>query len=532
MGGGAGTAAIGDALSDAGNLTFRLWQRERESDKNRQIVDATEELNRLSSEVESVADHNQRNTLYESGAEEIGSRFREGLDGPYREAFGLEFDGVAERGRVSIADGVRRASIQTINTNHLSYINHQLHEYGRTTDLDQRAIIKKLIVDNMDAAPEMGTMGKLAIAEQRARAEASMRVEDDLLYEQQTTQEIIDANPDSLSQQLRAARAEGGTMGDKIVTRLRDRDGQDKTIRADLEVAYFKMHHEMMGAEAEGYVGETALRDTLRGTELRPEQVDYLIRAEREKRTGKFTTDYAVVNDLILKIDSGEITHATELNPYLEKITGQYGVLSGLIASRDAAIAGEYEGFLRYAREIIDPAGAHPFEAMAGLLLDDNGNPVQANEGNYYAFVQDFRAELKRRLEGWEGDEASYGGTLGAEARLKVVRDMVKVGTREERAAFKYPEGSWAGNISKYHTDPFDPSSERSGRVPIVVRTELDTNADGSTTITHTSEETGEELIIEVPKEDMWDPNIDSSAEEYERRVMKNREQRAAGVAD
>jgi len=206
MGGGEGLAALGQAVGGIGDIAGRLFEEEMSADVSGSVAEANRALNDLSMQVQANPDHNARNKMYADGALKIAREAREGLRYPkFQGMFDERVEGSLERGRVGIAQGVRKAQVDSASANRMLFIESEMDALENIGDPTERVQKMNGIREEIQA----GVRGGLWNAEQAAAMQ--IKIEDRVAAHELITESQVEADSlrDSIpdpQQRLEAAR--------------------------------------------------------------------------------------------------------------------------------------------------------------------------------------------------------------------------------------------------------------------------------------------------------------------------------------
>jgi hypothetical protein len=166
FGGGEGMEALGQAVGGIGDIAGRLFEEEMSADVSGSVAEANRALNDLSMQVQANPDHNARNKMYADGALKIAREAREGLRYPkFQGMFDERVEGSLERGRVGIAQGVRKAQVDSASANRMKSIETTFDGMANISDPIERGLERDKIYTEI----QDGVRGGLWSASQGAQ---------------------------------------------------------------------------------------------------------------------------------------------------------------------------------------------------------------------------------------------------------------------------------------------------------------------------------------------------------------------------
>ena len=238
MGGGEGLAALGQAVGGIGDIAGRLFEEEMSADVSGSVAEANRALNDLSMQVQANPDHNARNKMYADGALKIAREAREGLRYPkFQGMFDERVEGSLERGRVGIAQGVRKAQVDSASANRMKSIETTFDGMANISDPDERGLERDKIYTEIQALVD----GGLWSASQGAqfRIEIDNRIAgQELIIESQTRADEIMATYPTAEQRMNAALdVPKGPVRDAVVARIHTRQTEEDGLTAKVAKA-------------------------------------------------------------------------------------------------------------------------------------------------------------------------------------------------------------------------------------------------------------------------------------------------------
>jgi hypothetical protein len=410
FGGGEGMEALGQAVGGIGDMAGELFEQEMSANVSGSVAEASRALNDLSMEVQANPDHNARNKMYADGALKIAREAREGLRYPkFQGMFDERLEGSLERGRVGIAQGVRRSQVESITANRLRAINEgkevaaSMDEQSRGVYLDEN--VYPVIAEGTGPSWTGGQAETLRQSVdnyilEKTRKDAAMDIVDDLMRQDLTVPEM----------RQRVFSIEDRGLRDEVRPRLEMRVTTRENNEARSQSALFQSeYYRVLSGPGVGYKDRETLRDEFTDNEnLDPRNAEYLLEVAEAREAGvTLPATVSTVNDLREKIVNREIRHASGLFPYLHEIGDNFTNLDALITKMNSAEA----------REIEKASKAFLEMARARLVKSTLFTIDAAGEQKYFNFQHWFVTERERRMKLLKED--THAG------RLNVVQEMV-----------------------------------------------------------------------------------------------------------
>ena len=238
MGGGEGLAALGQAVGGIGDIAGRLFEEEMSADVSGSVAEANRALNDLSMQVQANPDHNARNKMYADGALKIAREAREGLRYPkFQGMFDERVEGSLERGRVGIAQGVRKAQVDSASANRMKSIETTFDGMANISDPDERGLERDKIYTEIQALVDGGLWSASQGAQFRIQIDNRIAGQE-LIIESQTRADEIMATYPTAEQRMNAALdVPKGPVRDAVVARIHTRQTEEDGLTAKVAKA-------------------------------------------------------------------------------------------------------------------------------------------------------------------------------------------------------------------------------------------------------------------------------------------------------
>jgi hypothetical protein len=238
-------AAIGQAVSEAGDVAGHLFEQEMSARVSGALGMATRELNDLSLEVDKAPDHNTRNDIYAKGSSKIAAKFRESIGSPkFQQDFDLRFEGTLEHGRMKVAHGVRQSQVASSAANRLMFIE------GKLDSIEDEAnpALRQQAIEEIYREADKGVEGGLWSDEKATAIKigATNRMEQSaLLVKAQTiSDELRVSIPDPQRRVAAARNRHTGKLRTAVVSIVEHQIDTDRTLstraRADARKDFYR----------------------------------------------------------------------------------------------------------------------------------------------------------------------------------------------------------------------------------------------------------------------------------------------------
>ncbi len=255
FGSGRGSEAVAQAGKEVAEVNYRLFNEEMESRVSGAVGRAARELNTLQHEVTQIPDHNERTAIYAKKSQKIISGIRESLTFPkFQGRFGERIEPTLERGRMSIAQGVRQSQIDNSRGERLINIERLQDDFANAANEGYRERIRKELNVEFAESLQGGLWSPEAIARMKIAAENRMEGDTLLVQSQVEADSIADLHAGNPEAMIEAARKlPEGRLREMTLALVNNHITTDQKIRT--EKLRSSNHKTLSGIESGEYDG-------------------------------------------------------------------------------------------------------------------------------------------------------------------------------------------------------------------------------------------------------------------------------------
>jgi hypothetical protein len=240
FGGGAGEAAIGQALGQIGQTAEALFAADMEARVSRAVAESSAELNELTFQLEADPDYLSHEEQYNEGRQKILNRFREGLATErFRNVFDDRAFPIAEHLGLRVKENVRAKQLDHTRGSTLVAVEQFAKLAAEAESDDLREEYMNAAMSLLQRGQEGGAFTAAQVANAQNGFERALAEADERRQSQEIADELMRTVPNQRDR-LRIAREQySGTREDNVIARLKDQWAEQEAITRQNDEARF-----------------------------------------------------------------------------------------------------------------------------------------------------------------------------------------------------------------------------------------------------------------------------------------------------